>query len=60
MVKNFDDGNALIEQWLKNKDMVLFLGIWEQLNKPGFNSLEFEGIGKAEGVADRNFQRNGA
>jgi hypothetical protein len=51
---------VLIEQWLKNKDMVLFLGIWEQLNKPGFNSLEFEGIGKAEGVADRNFQRNGA
>jgi hypothetical protein len=44
MVKNFDGGNALIEQWLKNKDTVLFLGIWEQLNNPGFNSLEFEGI----------------
>jgi len=44
MVKNFDGGNALIEQWLKNKDTVLFLGIWEQLNNPDFNSLEFEGI----------------
>ncbi|MEJ2041956.1 MAG: KilA-N domain-containing protein [Reinekea sp.] len=44
MVKNFDGGNALIEQWLKNKDTVLFLGIWEQLNNPEFNSLEFEGI----------------
>ncbi len=44
MVRNFDGGSALIEQWLKNKDTVLFLGIWEQLNNPGFNSPEFEGI----------------
>lgn len=44
MVKNFEGGNALIEQWLKNKDTVLFLGVWEQLNTPDFNSLEFEGI----------------
>jgi hypothetical protein len=44
MVKRFDGGSALIEQWLKNKDTVLFLGVWEQLNNPGFNSPEFEGI----------------
>ena len=44
MVKNFDGGSALIEQWLKNKDTVLFLGVWEQINNPVFNSLEFEGI----------------
>ncbi len=46
MVKNFDGGGALIEQWLKNKDTVLFLGVWEQLNNPEFNSNspEFEGI----------------
>ena len=44
MVKNFDGGSALIEQWLKNKDTVLFIGVWEQLNNPSFNSLEFEGI----------------
>jgi len=44
MVRNFDGGSALIEQWLKNKDTVLFLGIWEQLNNPSFNSLEFDGI----------------
>ena len=44
MVRNFDGGSALIEQWLKNKDTVLFIGVWEQLNNPSFNSLEFEGI----------------
>lgn len=44
MVKNFEGGGALIEQWLKNKDTILFLGVWEQLNNPAFNFLEFEGI----------------
>lgn len=44
MVRNFDGAGALIEQWLKNKDTVLFLGVWERINNPVFNSLEFEGI----------------
>lgn len=44
MVRNFDGGGSLIEQWLKNKDTVLFLGVWEELNNPDFNSPEFEGI----------------
>jgi len=44
MVKNFEGGSALIEQWLKNKDTVLFLGVWEQIHNPDFNSPEFEGI----------------
>jgi len=44
MVKNFEGGSALIENWLRNKDTLLFLGVWEQLNNSGFNSLEFEGI----------------
>ena len=44
MVQNFDGGSALIEQWLRNKDTVLFLGIWEKIYNPDFNSLEFEGI----------------
>lgn len=44
MVRNFDGGSALIEQWLKNKDTVLFLGVWEKINNPDFNSPEFEGI----------------
>jgi len=44
MVRNFDGGSALIENWLKNKDTVLFLGVWEQINNTDFNSPEFEGI----------------
>lgn len=39
------------EQWLKNKnkDTVLFLGVWEQFNTPRFNSLAFEGIRNGAG-----------
>ena len=44
MVRHFDGAGALIEQRLKNKDTVLFLGVWERINNPSFNSLEFEGI----------------
>lgn len=49
MVRNFEGGGALIEQWLKNKDTVLFLGVWEQIHNPDFNSLEFEGISNEAG-----------
>ena len=49
MVKGFEGGSSLIEQWLRNKDTVLFLGAWEKVNNPGFNSLEFEGIGNEAG-----------
>ena len=34
MVRNFDGVSALIEQRLKNKDTVLFLGVHKQLNNP--------------------------
>ena len=38
MVRDFDGQGALIEQWLKNKDTVLFRGVRERINNPGFNS----------------------
>jgi hypothetical protein len=44
MVKNFENGLSLIEKWLRNKNTVEFLGIWEKINNSDFNSPEFEGI----------------
>jgi hypothetical protein len=44
MVKKFENGLALIEKWLRNKNTVEFLGIWEKINNTNFNSPEFEGI----------------
>lgn len=51
MAKGFDGGLALIEQWLRNKDTIEFLGIWERINNnQDFNSIEFEGIKNEAGT----------
>ena len=44
MVRNIENGSALIEKWLRNKNTIEFLGIWEEMYNPDFNSPEFEGI----------------
>ncbi len=50
MVRDIENGLALIEKWLRNKNTIEFLGIWEQIYNPGFNSPEFEGIRNAAGL----------
>lgn len=50
MVSKFDGGSSLIESWLRNKDTVEFIGVWERLNNPGFNSPGFEGIRNRAGL----------
>lgn len=40
-VDRFDD---LIRNWLRNRNTIEFLGVWERLNNPGFNPVEFDGI----------------
>jgi len=44
MVRNLENGLVLIEKWLRNKNTIEFLGIWEGLYNPDFNSPEYEGI----------------
>lgn len=34
----------IIQNWLRNRNTIEFLGIWEQLNNPNFNPIEFDGI----------------
>lgn len=50
MVKPIENGLALIEKWLRNKNTIEFLGIWEEMYNPGFNSPEFEGIKNMAGL----------
>lgn len=44
MVSGFEGGSSLIEAWLRNKNTIEFIGVWERINNPNFNSPEFEGI----------------
>jgi hypothetical protein len=48
--KNADRSDDLVRNWLRNRNTVEFLGIWEQLNNPGFNSVEFDGIRMQAGL----------
>lgn len=50
MVRNVENGGALIEKWLRNKNTIEFLGIWESMYNENFNSTEFEGIKNRAGV----------
>jgi hypothetical protein len=45
-----DDPTATIQNWLRNKDTIEFLGLWEQLNNPNFKHLEFEVFRNAAGA----------
>ena len=42
--KNPERSDDLVRNWLRNRNTVEFLGVWERLNNPGFNSVEFDGI----------------
>jgi hypothetical protein len=42
--KSTDRFDDLIRNWLRNRNTVEFLGVWERLNNPGFNPVEFDGI----------------
>lgn len=44
MVRDIENGLSLIEKWLRNKNTIEFIGIWEEMYNPHFNSPEFEGI----------------
>lgn len=41
-----DDPTAVIGNWMRNRNTVEYLGIWESLYNPGFNPIEFEGFRK--------------
>lgn len=42
--KNPEDPNGAIANWMRNRNTIEYLGIWEQLFNPNFNPLEFEGF----------------
>lgn len=50
MVRQSENGSALIDNWLRNKNTLEFLSVWEEIYNPGFNSLEFEEIKKDAGL----------
>jgi len=50
MVRENESGSSIIENWLRNKNTLEFLSVWEDMYNPSFNSLEFEGIKSEAGL----------
>ncbi|WP_020007115.1 KilA-N domain-containing protein [Salinicoccus albus] len=45
-----DEPNDVIKNWLRSKDTIEFLGVWEQINNPNFKPVEFDGFKKNAGT----------
>ena len=45
-----DDPIAVISNWMRNRNTIEYLGIWECLYNPDFKPLEFEGFRKQAGL----------
>jgi hypothetical protein len=42
--------DVLVYSWMRNRNTVEFLGIWEQIHNPNFKGLEFETFKKEAGL----------
>ena len=53
MVKADDNSertNIVIQNWMRRKDTISYLGVWEHLQNPNFNCIEFDAIKNASGT----------
>ena len=53
MVKAEDNNertNIVIQNWMRRKDTISYLGVWENLHNPHFNCIEFDAIKSASGT----------
>ncbi len=50
MTKGIENGSSLVEKWLRNKNTLEFLGLWETLNNPNFNTETFAEIMAMSGL----------
>jgi hypothetical protein len=48
--KDPEHTDDLIRNWIRNRNTIEFLGIWEHLNNPDFKPVEFDGFRKIAGL----------
>ena len=47
---NSERTNIVIQNWMRRKDTISYLGVWETLHNPNFNCIEFDAIKSASGT----------
>lgn len=50
LTQNFEGGAGLVEKWLRNRNTVEFLGMWEKIYNPKFNEGKFKEIANQAGL----------
>ena len=40
--RNSDDPRFAIQNWMRNRNTIEFLGLWESLHNPSFNRVQFD------------------
>ena len=48
--KDAIDANDIIRNWLRNRNTIEFLGVWEKIYNPNFKTVEFDGFKKEAGL----------
>ena len=48
--KNSEDPRFVIQNWMRNRDTIEFLGLWEILSNLDFNRVQFEAVKKDAGL----------
>ena len=48
--RNVDDPRFVIQNWMRNRNTVEFLAVWEELHNPNFNRVQFEAVRSEAGL----------
>ena len=48
--KNEDDPRFVIQNWMRNRNTIEFLAVWEQLHNSDFNRVQFEAVKNEAGL----------
>ena len=48
--RNDNDPRFVIQNWMRNRNTVEFLAVWEELHNPDFNRVQFEAVRREAGL----------
>lgn len=48
--KDTERTNYIIQNWMRNRSTIEYLGVWEQLNNPDFKGTEFDAFRSQAGL----------
>ena len=49
-IKDIDNPRYIIQNWMRNRNTIEFLGVWESLYNPNFNRVEFDAFRTQAGL----------